>query len=55
MDFDEILSMQYCDEHMKFSTELWPLIDVKISNFRNNEWSSIKFCLCIGIYDPCCD
>ena len=42
-----------------FSTELWPLIDVKISIFlnifRNNEWILIKFCLCIDIYDPCCD
>ena len=42
-----------------FSTELWPLIDVKISFFlnifRNNEWILIKFCLCIDIYDPCCD
>ena len=33
MDFDEILYMQYCDWHTKFSqtfhsTELWPLIDV---------------------------
>ena len=37
-----------------FSTELWPLIDVKISNFlnifSNNEWILIKFCLCIDIY-----
>ena len=36
-----------------FSTELWPLIDVKISIFlcifRNNEWILIKFRLCIGI------
>ena len=42
-----------------FSTDLWPLIDVKISFFlnifRNNEWILIKFCLCIDIYDPCCD
>ena len=42
-----------------FSTELWPLIDVKISIFlhifRNNEWTLIKFCLCIDIYDPWCD
>ena len=42
-----------------FSTESWPLIDVKISIFlnifRNNEWILIKFCLCIDIYDPCCD
>ena len=22
---------------------------------RNNEWILIKFCLCIDIYDPCCD
>ena len=40
-------------------TELWPLIDVKISIclniFRNNEWILIKFCLYIDIYDPCCD
>ena len=40
---------------LNFSTELWPLIDVKISIFRNNEWIMIKFCLCIDIYDPCCD
>ena len=37
-----------------FSTELWPLIDVKLSIFlnvfRNNEWILIKFCLCIDIY-----
>ena len=49
MDFDEIL----CDQ------KSWHLIDVKISiflnNFRNNEWILIKFCLCIDIYDPCCD
>ena len=42
-----------------FSTELWSLIDVKISIFlnifRNNEWILIKFCLRIDIYDPCCD
>ena len=42
-----------------FSTELWPLIDVKISIFLNifgnNEWILIKICLCIDIYDPCCD
>ena len=42
-----------------FSTELWPLIDVKISIFlnifRNNEWILIKFYLCIDIYDPCRD
>ena len=42
-----------------FSTDLWPLFDVKISIFlnifRNNEWTLIKFCLCIDIYDPCCD
>ena len=36
-------------------TELLPLIDVKISIFRNNEWILIKFCLWIDIYDPCCD
>ena len=40
---------------LNFSAELWPLIDVKISIFRNNEWILIKFCLCIDIYDPCCD
>ena len=40
---------------LNISTELWPLIDVKISSFRNNEWILIKFCLCINIYDPCCD
>ena len=38
-----------------FSTELWPLIDVRISFFldifRNNEAILIKFCLCIDIYD----
>ena len=43
----------------KFSTELWPLIDVKISIFldifRNNEWILIKFCLSVDICDPCCD
>ena len=37
---------------LNFSTELWPLTDVKISIFRNNEWILIKFCLCIDIYDP---
>ena len=40
-------------------TELCPLIDVKISIFlnilRNNEWILINFCLCIDVYDPCCD
>ena len=40
---------------LNFSTELWPLIDVKISVFRNNEWILIKFCLCIDIHNPCCD
>ena len=40
---------------LNFSVELWPLIDVKISIFRNNEWILIKFCLCIDILDPCCD
>ena len=57
MNCDEILCMQYCDLEifLNFSTELWPLIDVKISIFRNNEWTLIKFCLCIDIYDPCCD
>ena len=43
----------------KFSTELWPLIDFKISIFlnifRNNEWILIKFCLCIDTYNPCCE
>ena len=33
-------------------------IDVKISiflnSFKKNEWILIK-CLCIDIYDPCCD
>ena len=45
MDFDEILCMQYFDLTHEifpnFSTELQPLMDVKISNFlnifRNNE------------------
>ena len=63
MDSDEILCKQYCDLTHEispnFSTELWPLIDVKISIFlnifRNNERILIKFCLCIDIYDPCCD
>ena len=32
------------------TTALWPLIDVKISIFRNNEWILIKLCLCIDIY-----
>ena len=51
MDFDEILYI--CSivtntwNFPKFSTELWPLIDVKISIilniFRNNEWILIKF------------
>ena len=27
---------------LNFSTELWPLIDAKISIFRNNEWILIK-------------
>ena len=40
---------------LNFSSELWSLIDVKISIFRNNEWILITFCLCINIYDPCCD
>ena len=44
---------------MIFFTELWPLIDVKISVFlnifRSNEWMLITFCLCIDIYDPHCD
>ena len=40
---------------LNFSTELWPLIDVKISIFRNNEWILIKFCWCIDICFPCCD
>ena len=40
---------------LNFSTEFWPLIDVKISFFRTNEWILITFCLCIDIYDPCCD
>ena len=40
---------------LNFSTELWPLIDVKISVFCNNEWILRKVCLCIDIYDPCCD
>ena len=40
---------------LNFSSELWPLIDVKISIFRNNEWILITFCLCIDIYDPSCD
>ena len=42
-----------------FSTELWPMINVKISIllsiFRNDEWILIKVCLCVDIYDPCCD
>ena len=39
MNFDDILCMQYFDQHMKFSQtfqqsyELWLLIDVKISFF----------------------
>ena len=40
---------------LNISTELWPLIDVKIPSFRNNDCILIKFCLCIDIYDPCCD
>ena len=36
--------------YLNFLTELWPLIDVKISIFlnifRNNEWILIKLCLC---------
>ena len=60
MDFDEILCMQAVlwlahEIFLNFSTELWPLIDVKISIFRNNEWILIKFCWCIDIYDRCCD
>ena len=38
MDFDEILCMQYYDYEIflpNFSTELWPLIDIKISIFLN--------------------
>ena len=35
---------------LNFSTELWPLIGVKISIFRNNEWILIRFCLCIDIW-----
>ena len=27
---------------LNFSTELWPLIDAKISIFRNNEWILLK-------------
>ena len=34
---------------LNFSIELWPLIGVKISIFRNNEWILLKFCLCIDI------
>ena len=41
MDFDEILCMQYCDITHEifpnFSTELWSLIDVKISIFSSPE------------------
>ena len=40
---------------LNVSTELWPMIDVRISIFRNNGWILIKFCLFIDIYDPCCD
>ena len=40
---------------LNFTTELLPLIDVKISIFRNIEWILIKFCLCIDICDPCCE
>ena len=54
MDFDEILCMQY-EIFLNLSTELWPLIDVKISIFRNNEWILIKFCLGIDMYDPSLD
>ena len=32
------------------SIDLWPLTDVKISIFRNNDWILIKFCLCIDIW-----
>ena len=55
MDFDEILCMQYYEIFPSFSTELWPLIAVKISTFlnifRNNEWIFykilfMKFCVC---------
>ena len=35
---------------LNFSTELWPLIGVKISIFRNNEKILTKFCLCIDIW-----
>ena len=38
MDFDENLCMSIVTTHEifpNFSTELWPLIDVKISNFLN--------------------
>ena len=35
---------------LNFSTELWPLIGVKISIFRNNEWILITFCVCIDIW-----
>ena len=38
---------------LNFSTELWPLIDVKISVFlnifRSSEWLLITFCLCIVV------
>ena len=41
------------------TVQFWPLNNVKISFFlsifRNNEWILIKLCLCIDIYDPCCD
>ena len=37
---------------LNLSTELCPLIDVRILIFRNNEWILIKFCLCIEIYGP---
>ena len=35
---------------LNFSTELRPLMDVKISIFRNNEWILINSCLCIDIH-----
>ena len=40
---------------LNISTVFWPLIGVKISILRNNEWILIKFCSCNDIYDPCCD
>ena len=54
IDVDKILvGIVICFFSFIFVTELWPLIDVRISFsfiiFRKNGWNLTNFCVCIDI------